>query len=386
MTPSRNTHSSTRGDLYSTLISGGVVHSPNLIGSMLSTSFDDVRPASVNSPKSSSGWRMPTPWQHSSSLCRGSIGSVRVHQNGGANDFIYSGSFADKPPSILPPWPSYLEDTAVDKALLALSNQQVQLGENYAERREATEMISHRVGQVSDSVLNFKRKFPKDWATVKRLGENGARGIPNSWLETQYGWVPLLLDVKGVIDVMKHRDSDYDTFRVTVHGKTHDVVSQAVIAPSGAVNNFVHNTVTRFFCHVRLDYVMDTPAYHQLQELNLLDPVAIAWNLVPYSFVVDWFLPIGNYLQELTADAGYRFLGGSVSRYMVVDVRGDGQLTNSGGYSVISSDVNPAFGHNFAVDRFVLTSSPGPRVPHFKNPLSLHHFANAMSLLVNAFR
>jgi len=32
------------------------------------------------------------------------------------------------------------------------------------------------------------------------------------------------------------------------------------------------------------------------RSLGLVDPVQIAWEVVPYSFVVDWFLPIGTYL------------------------------------------------------------------------------------------
>jgi hypothetical protein len=27
-----------------------------------------------------------------------------------------------------------------------------------------------------------------------------------------------------------------------------------------------------------------------------MDPVPMAWELLPWSFVVDWFIPIGNYL------------------------------------------------------------------------------------------
>jgi hypothetical protein len=30
--------------------------------------------------------------------------------------------------------------------------------------------------------------------------------------------------------------------------------------------------------------------------VGLLDPASVAWELLPYSFVVDWFIPIGQYL------------------------------------------------------------------------------------------
>jgi hypothetical protein len=32
------------------------------------------------------------------------------------------------------------------------------------------------------------------------------------------------------------------------------------------------------------------------RSLGLVNPAEIAWEVVPYSFVVDWFLPIGSYI------------------------------------------------------------------------------------------
>jgi hypothetical protein len=35
-----------------------------------------------------------------------------------------------------------------------------------------------------------------------------------------------------------------------------------------------------------------------------LDPLGIAWEAVPFSFVADWFLPIGDYLDALSVFNG----------------------------------------------------------------------------------
>ena len=35
------------------------------------------------------------------------------------------------------------------------------------------------------------------------------------------------------------------------------------------------------------------------RQLGLADPATVVWELIPYSFVVDWFIPIGSYLENL---------------------------------------------------------------------------------------
>jgi hypothetical protein len=48
----------------------------------------------------------------------------------------------------------------------------------------------------------------------------------------------------------------------------------------------------------------------ELETLGLLNPLSLAWELLPYSFVIDWFLPIGDYLAATTASAGMTWVNG----------------------------------------------------------------------------
>lgn len=49
---------------------------------------------------------------------------------------------------------------------------------------------------------------------------------------------------------------------------------------------------------------MRNPGLRQLNGLGLLNPALLWWELLPYSFVVDWFLPVGDVLTSLTAGIG----------------------------------------------------------------------------------
>jgi hypothetical protein len=36
------------------------------------------------------------------------------------------------------------------------------------------------------------------------------------------------------------------------------------------------------------------------RSLGLLDPLSVAWEILPWSFVVDWFYPVGTFLDNLS--------------------------------------------------------------------------------------
>lgn len=51
-----------------------------------------------------------------------------------------------------------------------------------------------------------------------------------------------------------------------------------------------------------------------LNSIGMANPAEVLWELVPLSFVWDWFMPVGSFLQSLSATAGLDFLGGYTTR------------------------------------------------------------------------
>lgn len=145
------------------------------------------------------------------------------------------------------------------------------------------------------------------------------------------------------------------------------------------------NRREKFTSLVRFDFAIGNPALHAAAQLGLINPVNLAWNLLPYSFVVDWFLPVDGFLSALSAPWGLHFIGGTITR--VSDMSESFTPTNTpylqkGGLFMAGVSRRK----DYSMQRTALSSFPGPRMPHFKNPLSLGHFANATSLLAAAFR
>jgi hypothetical protein len=57
---------------------------------------------------------------------------------------------------------------------------------------------------------------------------------------------------------------------------------------------------------VRITATIEDKRRRTLQELGLLNPGNLAWNLLPYSFVADWFFGISDYLAGSTALQGMK--------------------------------------------------------------------------------
>lgn len=45
--------------------------------------------------------------------------------------------------------------------------------------------------------------------------------------------------------------------------------------------------------------------------MGLTNPLEVTWELLPFSFVADWFLPIGDYVSILDSTLGYILKGGT---------------------------------------------------------------------------
>ena len=50
--------------------------------------------------------------------------------------------------------------------------------------------------------------------------------------------------------------------------------------------------------------VISSPNSLKANQLGLVNPASVAWELIPFSFLVDWFLPVGKFLESYTDTVG----------------------------------------------------------------------------------
>lgn len=164
-----------------------------------------------------------------------------------------------------------------------------------AQGKQTVDMVVDAVSSISGAIRDLKRgKFEsaaRRFGVAPRPSTLNGTDVAGRWLELQYGWLPLIGDV---FEAAKAYESITSDARVTT---VKESLSKQWTgnASCSAVNYSTYGLVSE-----RAQYIYEaTEVLSAPRQLGLYDPASVAWELIPYSFVVDWFLPIGSYLENL---------------------------------------------------------------------------------------
>lgn len=216
--------------------------------------------------------------------------------------------------------PVAMSNEAATKALLKLADNKANLGESLATFRQTVNLIRNPAGALLGSLKSAwsdRSLRPYLSRSIRSLRKEGIpKRISDKYLEYVYGWLPLMSDIHGIVELAKQQG----VRPLLLEGRGSS--SQQGQHGTSTYNNFSSKCITTVDsvsckgtvrCNIwgRID--PNAAGLRALNQLGLLNPVSLAWDLVPWSFVVDWFVPIGNVLQALTAPAGLIFVDGTIS-------------------------------------------------------------------------
>lgn len=225
--------------------------------------------------------------------------------------------------------------------------------------------------------LPGKGKLPfSEKGATKRYNKSAYRdasqAASNLWLETRYGWLPLMKDVEDAVSTLQDTLEDPKNKIARVKAK--------VAFPKVVERPYVHYPTDFYGMQLWWDLTIeremtfraiwrcsandvDLPA-----RFGLINPLEVAWELVPFSFVADWFLPIGDYLSHLDGSFRFNHLGGTYGGKSI------SKTTNrySARYPLESFTHTPSTGEAHETGRTPMTSAPTLDISmmRFENPFS----------------
>lgn len=219
----------------------------------------------------------------------------------------------------------------LDRAKGEQFNVPVAIGEG----RETIKMVSSSIGSLVNAARSLKRgnflKAARDLGCKplsktarKKLSRQRAieptKAFANAWLAMSYGWIPLMGSVFDAVLLYRDRASQLSRQLATVTArarKSWTVYSENQLlhtTASGSYDSCFGTVVKDYHETARMAWVCSPTGANFSGQLGLLNPLEVAWELVPLSFVADWFIPIGDYFSSL--DVPYRFThqGGTIGR------------------------------------------------------------------------
>jgi len=244
------------------------------------------------------------PWTYS--YTNRSTGSTTVVYTGVY--FEYNGNFVsyhnDMQTEFFPysEWDKQAND-ALLKALVRISDQKTNLLVALAEAHKTSDLILSTANRLYRSFRAFKRGNFREVANLLNISP---RRIHNSWLEYKYGWMPLLMDVKGAAEFFAQKALPERQF-VEAVGIV-EGTRQGTRTSSGYYYDrpwpLIQTWEGRVRTKVKLRVELTSPHLSEAQQLGLTNPALVAWELVPFSFVFDWFISVGDWLTAQTALVG----------------------------------------------------------------------------------
>lgn len=203
------------------------------------------------------------------------------------------------------------------EALVGQLNEEAMLAVNYFERAQSISMMSSRLLQLTRFARWLRR------GNVIRAAQELQAAVPDSlkkvskrrilkkfgdtWLEFHFGWEPLVKDIYNVCDLLS---SPMYPKHVTVRGRNQQLFGETKSINCGS--RILGFTEGRFQGKVKgkagMQMSISNPNLYLANRLGLVNPASVAWELIPYSFVVDWFSNVGQFLSEYSD-----FLGVNVS-------------------------------------------------------------------------
>lgn len=178
---------------------------------------------------------------------------------------------------------------------------------NLHEARGSIDMILKRASQIT----GFSRALRKGnfgWA-VRELGLTDTRGkrfkslkakpFGDQFLEFHFGWVPMIQDIGAAMNVLQDTDFGTKSYSAMIR-QPYNRFSR-----SGDSANFTRdqergNVAVRQGAHFRVT----NPNAFLANQMGFVNPLSVAWEAVPFSFVADWFGNVGDVLASMTDFVG----------------------------------------------------------------------------------
>lgn len=182
------------------------------------------------------------------------------------------------------------------------------------ELRETLHSIRHPAQAIRRGIDAYAGAARKNLSKLSRQARNNPvsnkqvrKMLSSTWLEYSYGWKPLASDISDATEALARQITRHSrTSSPMIRGNGKEILNDFTIqdfasasVPGYAVVyswRFSGSVSVKYYGKVQLETEKTLPSLQQNLGLQLQDFVPTVWELIPYSFLVDYFTNIGDLL------------------------------------------------------------------------------------------
>lgn len=173
-----------------------------------------------------------------------------------------------------------------------------------AELPKTVKMINEALRLLRNPLINAKNKLRLTRAQIRT--PEGRKAMlemaEQDWLEGRYGWRPFIYDVMSWVDAGKSKYAERRTVKTAVKKVAPDPKTFIIEQQRATGLPYVSKSATWTVNYIAsagqtADFGVNLSQF--ARTWGALDLVGTAWELVKFSFVLDWFLNLGDSLKAL---------------------------------------------------------------------------------------
>lgn len=177
------------------------------------------------------------------------------------------------------------------------------LGITAATANQSFAMIANRANQIRKA-YSYARKgnvvgLARTLGVKKR--KSYTKDTAGLWLEYTFGWAPLMSDMYQAAGVLT---DPYELSRA--YGTCSTELVSVNHYDTGSIRQSDSVYRTRVVCTAGIR--ITNPNVALLTQLGLSNPAAVVWDIIPFSFVVDWFIKMNRFVNTWNDMAGFAYV------------------------------------------------------------------------------
>lgn len=188
----------------------------------------------------------------------------------------------------------------------------VEGGQLLGEWKQTVQAITNPLGALRKFTINHVLNTKKRLRRIKTAGGGSskdrhrrnrdlANALSSTYLEFVFGWIPLANDVRAAVTGLldRYNQPDYRTITAKHEVGYNESTSDSILFTDNFISAVQHR-ISISTVNVRFKASIKTGAVNGVrsvsQTLGLLPErfIPTIWELIPYSFVVDYFINIGD--------------------------------------------------------------------------------------------